>query len=95
LVGIALVPVFVFYLITGLTWTEVWGERFTQAWSTFPAERSAPVGATSTDGHAAPTHGDVLNSPGRQGAPWGIEQTPVPMSHQHNRHIPGLRAVLE
>jgi uncharacterized iron-regulated membrane protein len=86
LVGIVLAPVFVFYLITGLTWTEVWGERFTQAWSTFPAERSAPAGATSADSHGAPTHGDVLNSPGRQGAPWGIEQTPVPASHQHNNH---------
>jgi uncharacterized iron-regulated membrane protein len=86
MVGIVLAPVFVFYLITGLTWTEVWGERFTQAWSTFPAERSAPAGATSSDSHAAPTHGDVLNSPGRQGAPWGIEQTPVPASHQHNNH---------
>ncbi len=84
LTGVVLAPVLMFYLISGLTWTEVWGTRLTQAWSTFPAERSAPAGAAST----AVTHGDVLNTPGRVLAPWGIEQTPVPASnpHQHGEH---------
>jgi uncharacterized iron-regulated membrane protein len=89
LTGVVIAPVFAFYLITGLTWTEVWGERFTQAWSTLPAERSSPAGAPNAGAHAAATHGDVLNSPGRQVAPWGLEQTPVPVSilaRQHEGH---------
>jgi uncharacterized iron-regulated membrane protein len=89
LIGVALAPVLMFYLLTGLTWTEVWGERFTQAWSTFPAEKSAPAGATTAGAHAVTTHGDVLNGPGRLLAPWGIEQTPVPLSiltRQHDHH---------
>jgi uncharacterized iron-regulated membrane protein len=84
----------VFYLISGLTWTEVWGTRFTQAWSTLPPERSAPAG-TTPDGASPPTHGDLLNAPGRLGAPWGIEQTIVPVSFvvtQHGQHhAPGDR----
>ncbi len=89
LTGVGVAPVFVFYLITGLTWTEVWGERFSQAWSTFPAERSSPDGTTTAGADAALTHGDVLNSPGRQVAPWALEQTSVPVSvpaRQHEGH---------
>ena len=89
LTGVALAPVLVFYLVTGLTWTEVWGDRFTQAWNTFPAERSAPAGAPTHDIFSSTTHGDLLNSPGRLMAPWGIEQTAVPVSFvpaQHEAH---------
>ncbi len=84
LTGALVAPVLVFYLVSGLTWTEVWGGRFTQAWSTFPAERSAPGGAVVAPADATVTHGDTLNDPGRLQAPWGIEQTPMPESDAHD-----------
>src|SRR5690606_12469868 len=75
LVGIVVAPVLIFYLLTGLAWTGVWGDRLTQAWSTFPPDLAAPPGASGGNTHASAasdeTLGDVLNTPGRTWAPWG------------------------
>ena len=64
--------VLLFFLLSGLTWTLVWGERFTQAWSSLPGEQfQGPI--------SGETHG-TLNLTGHHEIPWGIEQTPLPMS---------------
>ena len=62
-----------FFLLSGLAWTGIWGGKFVQAWSTFPAEKwdSVPL---SDDTHASMNHA-VLHE-----VPWGLEQTPMPMS---------------
>jgi uncharacterized iron-regulated membrane protein len=31
--------ILLFFTITGLAWSGIWGSKFTQAWSTFPAEK--------------------------------------------------------
>lgn len=61
------------FLVSGLSWTGVWGERFVQAWSTFPAEKWDAVPLSDA------THGD-MDAPGGHGVPWALEQAPLPAS---------------
>ncbi|MBX3610731.1 MAG: PepSY domain-containing protein [Hydrogenophaga sp.] len=61
------------FLLSGLTWTDVTGARWLQAWGSFPAEKWDAV-PTSTHTHAA------LNTAGLQEVPWGLAQTPLPVS---------------
>ncbi len=68
--------ILVFFLITGLAWAGIWGERFVQAWSTFPAEKWDAVPLSEQD-HAS------LNRDGEKQVPWGLEQTPLPASGSH------------
>jgi uncharacterized iron-regulated membrane protein len=62
----------VIFLISGLSWAGVWGERIVQAWNTFPAEK---FGAPLSDA----THAS-MNHDGHHEVPWGLEQTPLPES---------------
>lgn len=60
------------FLLSGLSWAGVWGEKMVQAWNTFPAEKwGAPL---SDSTHADMNHGDAKE------VPWGLEQTPLPES---------------
>ncbi len=61
------------FLVTGLSWAGVWGERFVQAWSTFPAEKWDAVPLSDAT-HASMNHGAAKE------VPWGLEQTPLPAS---------------
>ncbi|MCG8414029.1 MAG: PepSY domain-containing protein [Pseudomonadales bacterium] len=73
--------VLLFFLLSGLTWTLVWGERFTQAFSSLPGEQfQAPL--------ANETH-DSLNMQGHHDMPWGVEQTPLPSSGSQEG-LPGI-----
>lgn len=63
----------VIFLLSGLTWAGIWGEKFTQAWSTFPAEKWDNV-PLSDKTHASMNHGDIKQ------VPWTLEQTPMPAS---------------
>jgi uncharacterized iron-regulated membrane protein len=65
--------VLAFFLVTGLAWAGIWGERFVQAWSTFPAEKWDAV-PLSDETHVH------LNGHGEKQVPWGLEQTPLPES---------------
>ncbi|WP_434286433.1 PepSY-associated TM helix domain-containing protein [Celeribacter sp. SCSIO 80788] len=70
-VGIWMSVFLTFFLLSGLAWSGIWGDRLTQAWSTFPAEK---WGAPLSD----KTHGDL--NPGYKLMPWALEQTPLPAS---------------
>jgi uncharacterized iron-regulated membrane protein len=72
-----------FFLLSGLAWTNVWGGKVVQAWGTFPAEKWAPV-ALSGNSHGAMNHGS------RRQVPWGLEQTAMPASGpgQHHAALP-------
>ncbi|MEQ8255687.1 MAG: PepSY domain-containing protein [Roseovarius confluentis] len=61
-----------FFLLSGLSWTGIWGAKMVQAWSQFPTEKwdSAPLSDAT---HAS------LNA-GRADVPWVLEQTPLPAS---------------
>jgi len=59
-----------FFLLSGLTWTGVWGERLVQAWNTVALER----GPASVRDHGSLDRGDL------EEVPWALEQTPIPVS---------------
>ncbi len=61
------------FLISGLSWTGVWGTKFVQAWSTFPAEKWDNVPLSGAD-HAS------MNHDGANEVAWTLEQTPLPAS---------------
>ncbi|MFT5630699.1 MAG: putative iron-regulated membrane protein [Gammaproteobacteria bacterium] len=64
--------VLVLFLISGLSWSGIWGEKFVQAWNTFPAEKwGAPLSDTT---HASMNHGATKE------VPWVLEQAPMPAS---------------
>ncbi|OCW55685.1 PepSY-associated TM helix domain-containing protein [Hoeflea olei] len=75
--------VLVFFLVSGLSWAGVWGEKFVQAWSQFPAEKWDNV-PLSDDLHASMNHGP-------KEVPWALEQTPMPASGSQ-AGAPGLPA---
>ena len=62
----------VFFFLTGLAWAGVWGEKFVQAWSTFPAAKWDDVPLSDA------THAS-MNHSGKD-VPWALEQTPLPES---------------
>jgi uncharacterized iron-regulated membrane protein len=63
----------VFFLISGLAWTTVWGSKYVQAWSTFPAEKWDNVPLSTVD-HASMNHG------AKKEVPWTLEKTLLPES---------------
>ena len=65
--------ILLFFLVSGLAWTGIWGEKFVQAWSTFPAEKWDNV-PLSDDTHASMNHAALHE------VPWGLEQTRMPLS---------------
>jgi uncharacterized iron-regulated membrane protein len=61
-----------FFLLSGMAWTGIWGTKIVQAWNTLPAEKfDAPL---SDKTHAAMNHGAMKE------VPWALEQTPMPES---------------
>lgn len=72
------------FLITGMTWTGVWGAKLVQPWNSFPATKWYDIPLSDTT-HAA------LNSAGQNEVPWGLEQTPLPASGSH-QGLPGVPA---
>ncbi|MEP2641797.1 PepSY domain-containing protein [Roseobacter sp.] len=71
-VGIWLSVFLVFFLLSGLSWSGVWGGKMVQAWSQFPAEKWDAV-PLSDDTHASMNHA-------RREVPWALELTPMPVS---------------
>ncbi len=63
----------VVFLISGLAWAGIWGGKYVQAWSTFPAEKWSDV-PLSDSTHASMNHGN------QNDVPWALEQTPMPAS---------------
>lgn len=72
-IGIWVAVILFFFCISGLAWASVWGGKLTQAWSTFPMEKSASSVSSTL------THED-LNIEGLKQIPWGLEQAPLPES---------------
>jgi uncharacterized iron-regulated membrane protein len=72
-VGFWISALLVLFLISGLSWAGIWGGKFVQAWSSFPAEKWDNV-PLSDDIHASMNHGSTND------VPWPLEQTPMPAS---------------
>lgn len=62
------------FLLSGLSWAGIWGDRFTQAWSTFPAAKWDNVPLSDK------THGEHMNHDGMKEVAWTLEQTSMPLS---------------
>jgi uncharacterized iron-regulated membrane protein len=71
--GFFLAIVLVFFFVSGLAWTGVWGKKIVQAWSTFPAEKWDNVPLSDAT-HADMNHGALKE------VPWALEQTSMPAS---------------
>jgi uncharacterized iron-regulated membrane protein len=72
-VGIWMALILVVFLLSGLSWSGIWGERFVQAWSTFPAAKWEDVPLSDA------THAGMNHGPAKE-VPWALEQTPLPAS---------------
>jgi uncharacterized iron-regulated membrane protein len=72
-IGFWVSAVLLVFLLSGLSWAGIWGDRFVQAWSTFPAEKWDNVPLSDAT-HAAMNHGATKD------VPWALEQTPMPAS---------------
>ncbi|MBB2494229.1 PepSY-associated TM helix domain-containing protein [Aquipseudomonas ullengensis] len=71
-----------FMLLTGMTWTGFWGEKFSGAWNHFPA---AMWDAVPTSDQQARS----LNSAATQTVAWAVENMPLPVSAHaaHQGHV--------
>lgn len=78
-VGVYAATLLFVFLISGLAWAGIWGEKMTQAWSTFPAEKWDNVPLSDTT-HASMNHGGVKD------VAWALEQTPMPASDPRAAH---------
>ena len=72
-VGFWVSTVLFLFLLSGMTWTGVWGGKLVQPWSTFPATKWGAIPLSDA------THAS-LNDSGLHDVPWGLEQTPLPES---------------
>ncbi len=81
--GYAISIVLLFFLLSGMAWTGVWGGKFVQAWSTFPAEKWDNI-PLSDKTHAA------MNAGALHEVPWALEQTKMPVSGS-DKGSPGIR----
>lgn len=71
-VGMLVAIPLLFFLISGLAWTNVWGGKLTQAWSSLPG--------TSFEAPLAQASHQDLNQNGVHQVPWVLEQTSLPQS---------------
>ena len=72
-VGFWLSAVLLVFLLTGLSWAGIWGGKIVQPWGSFPAQKWNDVPRSDA------THAS-LNPKGQHEVPWGLEQTPLPVS---------------
>ncbi|MGV8937341.1 MAG: PepSY-associated TM helix domain-containing protein [Allorhizobium sp.] len=72
-IGFYISIILVVFLLSGLSWAGIWGDKFTQAWSTFPAAKWDNVPLSDAT-HASMNHGGIKE------VPWTLEQAPMPMS---------------
>jgi len=75
--GVYSVLFLIFFTLSGLSWSGVWGAKLVQAWSSFPSEKSAKNVQLSQQSLAS------LNQGVMEEIPWNLEQTKMPLSHQH------------
>jgi uncharacterized iron-regulated membrane protein len=71
--GFYISVVLLFFLVSGLAWTGIWGAKLVQAWSTLPPAKMADV-PLSDKTHASLNHGPLKE------VPWALEETPLPAS---------------
>lgn len=70
-----------FMLLSGMTWTGMWGKVYADVWNTFPA-------AMWNDVPKSAKQAGELNNASVQTVPWAMENTPMPVSSgDHAEHM--------
>jgi len=80
--------ILLFMLLSGMTWTGMWGKQYAAVWNTFPA-------AMWTDVPKSTQMAGELNTASAQTVPWAMENTPMPQStgeHAEHMHQHGMSA---
>ena len=80
--------ILLFMLLSGMTWTGMWGKQYAAVWNTFPA-------AMWTDVPKSTQLAGELNTASAQTVPWALENTPMPQStgeHAEHMHQHGMSA---
>ncbi len=62
-----------FFLVSGMAWTGVWGDKYVQAWNTFPD-------AMWNDVPKSGQNMESLNRSGEKIVPWNLENSALPVS---------------
>jgi uncharacterized iron-regulated membrane protein len=62
-----------FFAFTGLAWTGIWGDRYVQAWNTFPEQMWKDVPKSTQNLES-------LNRTGEKLIPWNLENSRLPLS---------------
>ncbi|MBA1202980.1 PepSY domain-containing protein [Pseudomonas capeferrum] len=66
-------------LLSGMTWTGLWGKQYADLWNRFPV-------AMWNDVPQSDQQARELNEAHRQTVPWAMENTPMPQSGAHAEH---------
>jgi uncharacterized iron-regulated membrane protein len=80
-IGVCSLIFIVFFSLTGMAWTGIWGQKIVQPFSSFPVDKYASY--WRSDKLKVSTHGD-LNDGELNEIPWGLEQIPLPVSERAN-----------
>ncbi|MCB2388146.1 PepSY-associated TM helix domain-containing protein [Thalassolituus alkanivorans] len=92
--GLWLSLLLVFFALSGLAWSGVWGQKIVQPWGSFPAEKSArfwqPEKNSAVNPHAG-HHSSMadtatLNSGNLNEISWSAEQLPIPIAEPAAAH---------
>ncbi|PKR48436.1 PepSY-associated TM helix domain-containing protein [Thalassospira marina] len=65
--------ILVLFILSGLAWSGIWGDKYIQPWSAFPAEKWDNIPLSDLN-HRSLNHGPLDE------VPWGLETTRMPMS---------------
>ncbi|WP_330960941.1 PepSY-associated TM helix domain-containing protein [Photobacterium sp. 53610] len=71
--GVVTAVFLLLFLLSGLSWSGVWGSKMVQAWNTFPTGVFGDVPLSDVK-HAEMNHGNLKE------VPWNLEQTAMPVS---------------
>lgn len=63
----------ILFILSGLSWSGIWGDKYVQPWAAFPAEKWDNVPLSDLN-HRSMNHGPLDE------IPWGLETTRMPMS---------------
>ncbi|WP_379866496.1 PepSY-associated TM helix domain-containing protein [Marinobacter sp. M5B] len=87
-IGVYSAAFILLFLLSGMSWTGIWGGKFVQAWNTFPAEKWGMTFVN--DDHHSSSDTERLSP-----VPWTLEQSPVPksLSHHHRETVKASTAL--
>ncbi|MBA35053.1 MAG: hypothetical protein CMI14_06420 [Oleispira sp.] len=91
--GFYLTIFILFFAITGMAWTGIWGQKLVQPFSSFPVEKRASFWKSDID-HSQLNHGQ-LNDGELNEIPWNLEQVPLPQSTIDDLDSLSLDAIIE